>query len=915
MSCRESKLSSAMITFARHHSGLTDEQILYMNHNLMRVELPDGVDPSVTQWNDFIDDVLYQVRSGQLVVPPRSRGLLDRLESARTETPNRLRLFASAGLVREALESSRAHALYLEHYARDAGLTTQEAKDRFDTYYQTGLASSLGPTSGFAARWGGIPARDNPIGNAQYRLLHDHPSLYAYEQMEAIRRIAVDEDTPYVSNRHAIFSSFISEMGYNSDTESIEVVMRSDRDRIYSYEASYEEYEEFNAARVPGSWFSANLRGRAFTTRSISEEGPRLPYRCDACGQFSNMQHTCPAVLRARDVLNDLNNILVNDPSIIVQAVPVVIPTFLFRQPINGFMGSDGRVNLTLSGRDDLTAMARSQGVRVPIRILASMADNNSSESCVVSGEVNIAAVGENTFINPVLDDRSFAVAPVATDNNPNNLICSCADFIANGTCIHSTTAIRSVEQILNYNPDGSSRRSRSYSPRASYDYEAMSRADSLLAEEYEASLAATDRATREWVGLSTSMVENPDLFNELFEEYNRLDKAYIESLEATNTRRHPSLEDSNYRPTYDYSVQHPVPVPYLRENAFGGLANRENGRGFGTELEFSFPPGFTETERREAIRAIGEKLFEAGLTGRTEQRGYGATHGHYVETHNRGWSFESDGTTGSSPGGNRGEVVFGGEIVSPVMYDEPETWENLEKVCRILREAKAIPSNRAGGHVHVGVGDYDHRVENHNRLISSVFNNEDLLYRLSAEPSSKRHRGLSYCSPNRSAPGAYRSIADSVGSNTGHGIALNLQGVQSRASRVDARAKDHVEFRTFDSSLEPSVIQAQIGLAVYMAEAGLRAEGSTVDMEKKEIGSNGRKLNLAKPTLTKDDWNESTLDMRKFLDRFVPGSRDGDEKNNPRVRQMIALYATTRWQTSGSAVIDDNTIWDTLQA
>jgi len=142
MSCRESKLSSAMITLARHHSGLTDEQVLYINHNLMRVDLQGTDEATSGEWNSFIDHTLEAIELGQLTIPPRSRGLLERLDAARNETPNSQRLFASVGIVRHALETSRAHALYLEHYARDAGLTNEEAKERFNTYYQAGLTSS-----------------------------------------------------------------------------------------------------------------------------------------------------------------------------------------------------------------------------------------------------------------------------------------------------------------------------------------------------------------------------------------------------------------------------------------------------------------------------------------------------------------------------------------------------------------------------------------------------------------------------------------------------------------------------------------------------------------------------------------------------------------------------------------------------
>ncbi len=45
--------------------------------------------------------------------------------------------------------------------------------------------------------------------------------------------------------------------------------------------------------------------------------------------------------------------------------------------------------------------------------------------------------------------------------------------------------------------------------------------------------------------------------------------------------------------------------VPYMRENATGGLGARDGGRGFGVEIEFSGGD----------IAAIGRELYAAGLT------------------------------------------------------------------------------------------------------------------------------------------------------------------------------------------------------------------------------------------------------------------------------------------------------------
>ncbi|MCA1672737.1 MAG: amidoligase family protein, partial [Actinobacteria bacterium] len=166
--------------------------------------------------------------------------------------------------------------------------------------------------------------------------------------------------------------------------------------------------------------------------------------------------------------------------------------------------------------------------------------------------------------------------------------------------------------------------------------------------------------------------------------------------------------------------------VPYMREDATGGLGARHGGRGFGTEIEFDFPPHVNSHMARAAI--LRDLKAEGVIPERHPDRwlGYTQQRAHGYEM----WKCTDDGTVA-------------GEIVSPVMYDEPESWDQLEKVCTILRRHGAIASVRTGNHVHVACGDYDHTVENHNRLLGDFHATGDVLYRLASNPERGSHRGM----------------------------------------------------------------------------------------------------------------------------------------------------------------------------
>lgn len=908
MSCRNSKLSSSLITIAKHASGLNDAQVLHINHELMNNGGRPIDTPSAREWNAFIDDVLLGLELGQIHTPPRSRNLVQRLESARTEEISGPRMFAARSIVRTAKATGEAHSEYLEHYALDMNMTKAEAKETFDNLYFQATAFSYHATNqDFLRRWNGVIEANNPLGVRHYLLLKGPRSLWAYQQMELARQLLGRDNPETVVNnnsRHVIHSSFISEIGYNYDTSSIEVVMNSNPELVYSYQATEEEYNDFSNYDVPGRWFTSHIRGRGFITHFVRDEAPRLPYRCDECGQFANLQHVC-AISLPDDIEADVRDVIdrMNNAGGIAPLRPA--PRFIFTQPISGRRPAGrSRIQLTINNINDIRAAAQVRTLYVPIENVRFAYDEHIQPHVlhhgvdILSGQITVESVNDPDYNGT----PTYTVDGLNEEGNENNLTCSCSAFLtSNRQCEHVQELIRAIRFDINSPEDnyvrqsGGSRRT-SHAENSTYVQQSMIRAELELAQEYEASIDATARITREWIPLSIKMEDNPEIFNELYAEYALKDKIYSNNKEEI---------------IREYLTSEFHPVPYIKENAFGGLATREDGRGFGTEIEFSFPSHFTINERNSAINEIGAELFNAGLTANTTQAEYGFAHGEYNTTHDGNWSFEHDHTTGTAPirGANRnsGEPVFGGEIVSPVMFDEAQTWENIEKVCSILKSAGAIPSNYAGAHVHVGVADYDHRVENHNRLLNSVIANEDLLYRLSCDPDRKVHRGLSYCSPNLNPSEPFQSINSMVLSNNSHRIALNLQGVNSRSWGINDRERDNVEFRTFDSSLEPSVIQAQISVAVHMAAGAMRKEESDATLEKISFGTNMEKIiqtGLGRFHIA--NWDNSTLGMRKFLDRFVSSNGEEDEKNNPRLRQLVALFASNHWQ-SRNGTINDN--------
>ncbi|OPY63718.1 MAG: putative amidoligase enzyme [Pelotomaculum sp. PtaU1.Bin065] len=101
-------------------------------------------------------------------------------------------------------------------------------------------------------------------------------------------------------------------------------------------------------------------------------------------------------------------------------------------------------------------------------------------------------------------------------------------------------------------------------------------------------------------------------------------------------------------------------------------LAGSENS--FGIEIEF------VGGDLNDIARALGE----AGL-------GTGFDSGYHSRRQPGKWAVERDG---SVTNGNRG-----GEVISPVLKDSRETWEQLEKVCQIIKDHGGKINSKCGGH------------------------------------------------------------------------------------------------------------------------------------------------------------------------------------------------------------------------
>lgn len=334
-----------------------------------------------------------------------------------------------------------------------------------------------------------------------------------------------------------------------------------------------------------------------------------------------------------------------------------------------------------------------------------------------------------------------------------------------------------------------------------------------------------------------------------------------------------PEAYEADYRAARERIARGEAAVPFYTEDATGGLGSVEGGRGFGVELEFDFPAG---TDRAAALNAIATDMATAGLSESGRIRGYHEGRGRDLSNYTTaasGWRVEQD-------------VTVAGEVVSPILHDTPESWANLQAACDIIRQHGGIATVRTGGHVHVGTGDYDHHVDRPATLLHNAASYEDTLMRLSTNPGSGEHRGTMWCRPQEPVDFHGQQRHDSlIDSQTGHQLAINMQGMRSGAR------SDHVEFRSFDGSLDPGVIQGQINLSLGMAHAATRNVRATDPPHEQPYHNRlgAHRARWGRRNLGTADWRESSRSARS-LAGLVFWRRQN-------MAQVAAMMAGTSWQ------------------
>lgn len=844
MSCHSSPSGSAFTSYAYLATGraLTDSAVNSTFHELQRRYNATDEEArrtySTEDYHALLDRQAARVRTLTGISDARRASILRRLDAARTaDVPNQATLYALHNLTPTVRTRGQNTTRFLTDIAARTGTSVEALRTEFAVLAEVtrsrtgGLPETYTPQNqALAGQYGmgGNVGTVNAVAVLTQRARQAEIAAAAAAPQRIVRQ-------PVTGDLAAPWGPRVTEMGYDQRNGRLEVGLIDPETGVSSVHAyrgvpAYVWAAMTDSGRPSAVW-STRVRGRsehAYSDEHAAALDGAAP-RCATCGQFAAVGHACPprteaTVLTRYRTRSNWSRQRVSQTFLDQNGNEQSAQIDVHLPAIREFREAFATGPVTVS----VQSYVHGGWLRMPEGNL-----ENMRQWARVSGSLTLSRVEDGT---------------VHADTSA--LECSCWLYRRTHDCPHLNVVADAARLRLDP-PARSARSARTPEERERLLAEANARAEAAAAQDWTRNRRTLAEARSTW--------QQP------------AEVVYSEDFAA-------------FKADYDAAVAAraeagaPV-VPYQREDALGGYARRGSGQAFGMEIEFEFPSSMSSTERHTAKSRIGRALYDAGLTTHVSQQGYGASKRRgFVDTHvdadGRGtWSFEQDGS------------VNGGELVTPAMYDEPETWSRLETAVRILREHGAVASKRAGAHVHVGTGFYGGDPSAYTELARLVTQHEDVFYRLASDTGRGTHRGGFYSAANGPVPES--GFADVSGAHrwqSGRTRGLNLYNARGEAG-------DHPEFRLFDASLDPGTMQAQIKLAVASTHAAWRnAQAGGTRRAKEPLGSHAERAAArgARRRVTDEQLAEDTATARSLLDTLF--TRRADKA------QLVAVLANTKW-------------------
>ena len=241
-------------------------------------------------------------------------------------------------------------------------------------------------------------------------------------------------------------------------------------------------------------------------------------------------------------------------------------------------------------------------------------------------------------------------------------------------------------------------------------------------------------------------------------------------------------------------------------------------------------------------------------------------------------WHLESDSSLNDYKNKDYNRNIYGGEVISPVLWDRKEDWMQLKQICELLKDNNAKNLGKSAAHIHFDstiFKDYDQII----RILKLWCVYEDVIYRFSSGfDEHLRPVVQQYAMP---CGNKFRSLINSVYAADYEKLKRNLKIAKTYGIsffHMDEYNKDTIEIRTPNGTLDEAVWQNNVNFFKHLLTSTL-SEQKDWDLIDHYINSydysyyqfkNYENLNIQKAIELCDFIFEEEKDKFNFIKQYV---------------------------------------------
>lgn len=266
-------------------------------------------------------------------------------------------------------------------------------------------------------------------------------------------------------------------------------------------------------------------------------------------------------------------------------------------------------------------------------------------------------------------------------------------------------------------------------------------------------------------------------------------------------------------------------------------------------------------------------------------------------------WILKNDVSVNTTFGG----ILYGGEVISPILTDNVDDWKQLKQACDLIKSQMGMIRRNAGSHVHVGINILENNNDYIIKFIKLWTLYEHVIYRFAyGDYDTARPTLLTYASP--ASPMFFEALNDikkikkqlnyeelyqlffrySTYTNSADEIRSGIEF--SNCNQFEEKRKDTIEFRCPNGTLNEVVWQNNINFFTHLLMYATSPNYNSELMDKKMLEYKERKLHEYDHIYYEDAFELANLIFTDELDKlyFLKQYLKINEKNVDIIKSKV---------------------------